>query len=147
MKLLSVNGGSPREFEWNGKIVRTSIFYKPVTGRASGKMRSRVCLHRGISGGISKPAPRIKTVALYHSRTCCEIVTKSRIALGLQEPSLGLEPENNHAALYYLGTLSPLCLPRDSGANLSTIRCFGVALPSKTYLRRARLTLRRIPAK
>jgi MOSC domain-containing protein YiiM len=33
MKLLSVNVGRPREIEWNGKIVRTSIFKAPVTGR------------------------------------------------------------------------------------------------------------------
>ena len=33
MKLLSVNVGLPREIEWKGKIVRTSIFKRPVEGR------------------------------------------------------------------------------------------------------------------
>jgi MOSC domain-containing protein YiiM len=33
MKLLSINVGLPREIEWKGKIVRTSIFKEPVTGR------------------------------------------------------------------------------------------------------------------
>ena len=33
MKLVSVNVGRPREIEWQGKIVRTSIFKSPVTGR------------------------------------------------------------------------------------------------------------------
>jgi MOSC domain-containing protein YiiM len=33
MKLLSVNVGLPREVEWNGKMVRTSIFKEPVAGR------------------------------------------------------------------------------------------------------------------
>src|SRR5438874_5778684 len=33
MKLLSVNVGLPRELEWKWKIVRTSIFRAPVTGR------------------------------------------------------------------------------------------------------------------
>ena len=32
MKILSVNVGSPREIKWKGKIVRTSIFKRPVTG-------------------------------------------------------------------------------------------------------------------
>jgi len=33
MKLLSVNVGLPREIEWRGKLVRTSIFKAPVSGR------------------------------------------------------------------------------------------------------------------
>ena len=33
MKLLSVNVGLPREMEWRGKAVRTSIFKAPVAGR------------------------------------------------------------------------------------------------------------------
>ena len=33
MKLLSVNVGLPRELEWNGRTVRTSIFKAPVPGR------------------------------------------------------------------------------------------------------------------
>ena len=32
MKLVSLNVGKPRELEWMGKIVRTSIFKKPVGG-------------------------------------------------------------------------------------------------------------------
>jgi MOSC domain-containing protein YiiM len=32
VKILSVNVGSPREIKWKGKIVRTSIFKRPVTG-------------------------------------------------------------------------------------------------------------------
>lgn len=33
MKLISVNVGLPREVAWNGKIVRTGIFKKPVSDR------------------------------------------------------------------------------------------------------------------
>jgi MOSC domain-containing protein YiiM len=33
MKLLSVNVGLPREIEWRGQLVRTSIFKAPVPGR------------------------------------------------------------------------------------------------------------------
>src|SRR3982750_32264 len=33
MRLLSVNVGLPREIEWKGKIVRTSIFKEPLSGR------------------------------------------------------------------------------------------------------------------
>ena len=33
MKLLSINVGLPREVEWRGKIVRTSIFKASVSGR------------------------------------------------------------------------------------------------------------------
>jgi MOSC domain-containing protein YiiM len=33
MKLLSVNVGLPREVEWQGKLVRTSIFKTAVPGR------------------------------------------------------------------------------------------------------------------
>ena len=33
MKLLSINVGLPREVEWRGKVVRTSIFKAPVAGR------------------------------------------------------------------------------------------------------------------
>src|SRR5205823_10943636 len=32
-KLLSINVGLPREIEWKRKVVRTSIFKEPVTGR------------------------------------------------------------------------------------------------------------------
>jgi MOSC domain-containing protein YiiM len=33
MRVLSVNVGRPREVEWRGKLVRTSIFKAPVSGR------------------------------------------------------------------------------------------------------------------
>ena len=33
MKLLSVNVALPREIEWNGSVVRTSIFEAPVISR------------------------------------------------------------------------------------------------------------------
>jgi MOSC domain-containing protein YiiM len=54
MKLLSVNVGLPREIEWNGKIVRTSIFKAPVTGRVrvaklnvEGDQQSDLTVHGG----------------------------------------------------------------------------------------------------
>jgi MOSC domain-containing protein YiiM len=54
MKLLSVNVGLPREIEWNGKIVRTSIFKTPVTGRVhvarlnvDGDQQSDLTVHGG----------------------------------------------------------------------------------------------------
>lgn len=54
MKLLSVNVGLPREIEWNGKIVRTSIFKQPVAGRVrvarlnvNGDQQSDLTVHGG----------------------------------------------------------------------------------------------------
>ena len=54
MKLLSVNVGLPREIEWNGKIVRTSIFKQPVEGRVrvstlnvEGDQQSDLTVHGG----------------------------------------------------------------------------------------------------
>jgi MOSC domain-containing protein YiiM len=54
MKLLSVNVGLPREIEWNGKIVRTSIFKAPVSGRVrvsklnvQGDQQSDLSVHGG----------------------------------------------------------------------------------------------------
>jgi len=54
MKLLSVNVGLPREIEWKGKIVRTSIFKRPVEGRArvstlnvEGDQQSDLTVHGG----------------------------------------------------------------------------------------------------
>ena len=35
MRVVSVNVGKPREVEWKGKIVLTSIFKEPVTGRVA----------------------------------------------------------------------------------------------------------------
>ena len=54
MKLLSVNIGLPREIEWKGKIVRTSIFKEPVAGRVrvsklnvEGDQQSDLTVHGG----------------------------------------------------------------------------------------------------
>ena len=54
MKLLSVNVGLPREIEWKGKIVRTSIFKRPVAGRVrvstlnvKGDQQSDLTVHGG----------------------------------------------------------------------------------------------------
>jgi MOSC domain-containing protein YiiM len=54
MKLLSVNVGLPREIEWKEKIVRTSIFKAPVTGRVrveklnvEGDQQSDLTVHGG----------------------------------------------------------------------------------------------------
>ena len=54
MKLLSVNVGLPREIEWNGKIVRTSIFKEPVIGpvhvtrlNVNGDQQSDLTVHGG----------------------------------------------------------------------------------------------------
>jgi MOSC domain-containing protein YiiM len=54
MKLLSVNVGLPRELEWKGKIVRTSIFKDSVVGRVrvsrlnvNGDQQSYLTVHGG----------------------------------------------------------------------------------------------------
>ena len=54
MKLLSVNVGLPRRIEWKGKIVRTSIFKRPVAGRVrvstlnvEGDQQSDLTVHGG----------------------------------------------------------------------------------------------------
>jgi len=59
MKLLSVNVGLPREIEWKGKIVRTSIFKAPVPGRirvaklnVEGDQQSDLTVHRGIDKAV-----------------------------------------------------------------------------------------------
>ena len=59
MKLLSVNVGLPREIEWKGKLVRTSIFKAPVPGRVrvsklnvNGDQQSDLTVH----GGLDKAA-------------------------------------------------------------------------------------------
>ena len=59
MKLLSVNVGLPREVEWNGKIIRTSIFKAPVSGRVrvaklnlEGDQQSDLSVHGGIDKAI-----------------------------------------------------------------------------------------------
>jgi MOSC domain-containing protein YiiM len=55
MKLLSVNVGLPREIEWKERIVRTSIFKAPVTGRVrvaklnlEGDQQSDLTVHGGV---------------------------------------------------------------------------------------------------
>jgi len=59
MKLLSVNVGLPREVEWNGRTVRTSIFKAPVTGRVhvrklnlDGDEQSDLKVHGGIDKAV-----------------------------------------------------------------------------------------------
>src|SRR5213596_3826739 len=59
MKLLSVNVGLPREVEWKGKIVCTSIFKAPVPGRVrvarlnlEGDQQSDLSVHGGIDKAI-----------------------------------------------------------------------------------------------
>src|SRR5438094_8426414 len=59
MKLLSVNVGLPREVEWKGKIVRTSIFKAPVPGRVQvAKLNFEGAQQSDLSvrGGIDKAA-------------------------------------------------------------------------------------------
>jgi MOSC domain-containing protein YiiM len=59
MKLLSVNVGPPREVEWKGKLVRTSIFKAPVPGRVrvaplnlEGDQQSDLSVHGGIDKAV-----------------------------------------------------------------------------------------------
>jgi MOSC domain-containing protein YiiM len=59
MKLLSVNVGLPREIEWKGKIVRTSIFKRPIAGRVrastlnlEGDQQSDLTVHGGIHKAV-----------------------------------------------------------------------------------------------
>jgi len=59
MKLLSVNVGLPREVEWKGKIVRTSIFKTPVVGRVrvaklnvNGDQQSDLTVQGGIDKAV-----------------------------------------------------------------------------------------------
>jgi MOSC domain-containing protein YiiM len=59
MKLLSVNVGLPREIEWKGKLVRTSIFKVPVMGRVrvaklnlEGDQQSDLSVHGGIDKAV-----------------------------------------------------------------------------------------------
>ena len=58
-KVVSVNAGLPREVEWRGKIVLTSIFKAPVEGRVqvarlniAGDRQSDLSVH----GGADKAA-------------------------------------------------------------------------------------------
>jgi MOSC domain-containing protein YiiM len=59
MKLLSVSVGLPREINWKGKPVRTSIFKTPVTGRVpvtklnlKGDQQSDLSVHGGIDKAV-----------------------------------------------------------------------------------------------
>jgi MOSC domain-containing protein YiiM len=59
MKLLSVNVGLPREVEWHGKIVRTSIFKATVPGRIpvaklnlEGDQQSDLTVHGGVDKAV-----------------------------------------------------------------------------------------------
>jgi MOSC domain-containing protein YiiM len=59
MKLLSVNVGLPREVEWNGRIVRTSIFKAPVRGgvklrklNLNGDEQSDLKVHGGVHKAV-----------------------------------------------------------------------------------------------
>jgi MOSC domain-containing protein YiiM len=59
MKLLSINVGLPREIEWKGKVVRTSIFKAPVPGRVrvawlnlEGDQQSDLSVHGGIDKAV-----------------------------------------------------------------------------------------------
>jgi MOSC domain-containing protein YiiM len=59
MKLLSVNVGLPREIEWKGRMVRTSIFKEPVSGRVkvtklnvNGDRQSDLAVHGGIDKAV-----------------------------------------------------------------------------------------------
>ena len=59
MKLISLNVGQPREIEWNGKAVRTSIFKYPVTDRRhvsqlniEGDEQSDLRVHGGVNKAV-----------------------------------------------------------------------------------------------
>jgi MOSC domain-containing protein YiiM len=59
MKLLSVNVGQPREIEWRGELVRTSIFKEPVRGRVrvatlnlEGDRQSDLSVHGGTDKAV-----------------------------------------------------------------------------------------------
>src|SRR5215467_815364 len=59
MKLLSINVGLPREIEWKRKVVRTSIFKAPVTGRVrvsklnvEGDQQSDLTVHGGVDKAV-----------------------------------------------------------------------------------------------
>jgi MOSC domain-containing protein YiiM len=59
MKLVSINVGLPREIEWQGRIVRTSIFKAPVSGRVrvttlnlEGDEQSDLSVHGGIDKAV-----------------------------------------------------------------------------------------------
>ena len=59
MRLLSVNVGSPRQIEWKGKLVRTSIFKSPKEGpvrvsklNLEGDEQSDLSVHGGVDKAV-----------------------------------------------------------------------------------------------
>jgi MOSC domain-containing protein YiiM len=59
MKLLSINVGLPREIDWRGRTVQTSIFKSPVSGRVrvsklnlDGDQQSDLSVHGGIDKAV-----------------------------------------------------------------------------------------------
>jgi MOSC domain-containing protein YiiM len=59
MKLLSVNVGLPREVQWHGRTIRTSIFKSPVAGRVpvrklnlDGDQQSDLKVHGGVDKAV-----------------------------------------------------------------------------------------------
>lgn len=59
MKLISINVGRPREIEWRGKTVRTSIFKDPVAGpirvhklNLAGDEQSDLSVHGGVDKAV-----------------------------------------------------------------------------------------------
>jgi MOSC domain-containing protein YiiM len=59
MKLLSISVGLPREVEWRGKTVRTSIFKAPLSGRVrvgrlnlEGDQQSDLSVHGGVEKAV-----------------------------------------------------------------------------------------------
>ena len=59
MKLLSVNVGLPREIEFHGKLVRTSIFKSPASGQVrvatlnlEGDEQSDLSVHGGVQKAV-----------------------------------------------------------------------------------------------
>src|SRR5262245_64703682 len=59
MRIISVNVGLPREVEWRGKIVRTSIFKEPVSGSVQvrtlnldGDQQSDLTVHGGVNMAV-----------------------------------------------------------------------------------------------
>jgi MOSC domain-containing protein YiiM len=59
MKLLSINAGRPREIEWQGKIVLTSIYKSPIQGQVrvrrlniDGDQQSNLSVHGGVEKAV-----------------------------------------------------------------------------------------------
>ena len=59
MKLISINVGLPREVNWQGKVVRTSIWKNPVAGRIrvskpnlGGDQQSDLSVHGGTDKAV-----------------------------------------------------------------------------------------------